>query len=221
MYIVKDRDRILNIAITALLFLIIFSLALTNSPIMMTFDTLIQDFVLGLSFNHPFLNHLLSFLGHPVMTGLYLIILWFLLWGFKHKLISFWAICTYISGEILFLIIRKIVARELPSGHPQNISAGSFPSHHVFSLILIFMLIYICAMPFLKKRWHVWLALVCMWLIIFILAIARIQLHANYPFDTIAGILLAYSWVEIWEIVYLSFFGNLTRIQVFRHSDFN
>lgn len=221
MYIVNDRDRILNIATTALLFIVIFSLIVTNSPIMMTFDALISDFILGLSFNHPILNQLLSFLGNPAMTGFYTFILWFLLWGFKHKLIAFWAICTYITGEILFLIIKKIVSRELPKSHPENLSTGSFPSHYVFSMTLVFMFIYVCALPFIKKRWHAWIITTVMWLVIFLLAIARIQMHANYSFDTVAGVLLAYSWVEIWELIYLKFFHNLTNTRIFRHSDFN
>lgn len=221
MYIVNDRDRILNITITVLLFIVIFSLITTNSPILMTFDVLIQDFVLGLSFNHPILNHLLSFFGHPVVTGLYIFSMWFLLWGFKHKLIAFWLVCTYITGETVFLAVHKLAARGLPTGHPKALTGSSFPSHQVFSLTLVGMLFYICVVPFIKQRWRGWLTTITLWLIIFLLAIARVQLRDSYPFDTIASILLAYSWVEIWELVYLKFFRNLTTTRVFRHSDYN
>ncbi|WP_137597102.1 hypothetical protein [Paucilactobacillus kaifaensis] len=221
MYIVNDRDRILNVTITVLLFIVICSLITTNSPILMTFDVLIQDFVLGLSFNHPILNHILSFLGHPAITWLYIFIMWFLLWGFKHKLISFWLVCTYVTGEVLFLILRKLVSRALPTGHSKTLTISSFPNHHVFSLTLVFMLIYICAVPFVKHRWRSWLIIIALWLIIFLLAIARIQLRDSYPFDAIGSILLAYSWVEIWELIYLNFFGKLTTTRLFRHSDYN
>lgn len=221
MYIVNDRDRILNVTITILLFIIIFSLITTNSPILMTFDVLIQDFILGLSFNHPGLNQLLSFVGQPLFVGLYVFLMWFLLWGFKHKLIAFWLVCTYVTGEVLFLIIRKISDRPLPTGHPKTLTGGSFPSHHIFSLTLVCMLIYICAVPLIQRRWRRWLITLALWLVLILLALARVQLHSSYPFDTIAGILLAYSWVELWEMVYLSFFGHFTTARLFAHSDYN
>lgn len=221
MYITNDHDRGLNSLMTALLFIFLLSLIVINSPILMTFDILLQDFILGLSFNHSVFNHLLSWLSNPVMVGIYILLIWFLLWGFKHKLIAFWLVCTSLTGEIIFLLIRRVTARPLPTGHEQGLTAGSFPNQHVFSITMVAMLLYICVVPFIRTRWRVWLTTIGLWLVTCLVIIGQIQLQNSYPFDAIASVLLAYSWVEIWEIIYLKAFKRLTQTRIFNHSDFN
>ncbi|WP_461239856.1 phosphatase PAP2 family protein [Paucilactobacillus sp. N302-9] len=220
MYIVPSRDRLLNIITAVLILIIMMSLILTNSPIFSLFDSLLQDFVTGLSFNHPLLNTLVSFLVNPVLVGFYILVLWFLLWGFKHKIIAFWCLCTYFSGEIVGLIMRKIVNRAQPLSHT-GAAHASFPSHHVFALSLLVILIYVAAMPYVENRLKRWVIVGLMWLLVIFVTIAQIQLKRAYPLDAVGSILLAYMWVECFEWIYLTFFNKLQNTRVFSHSDFN
>lgn len=220
MYIGENRDRVLNLITAFLIFAVLASLTMTKSPLFTLGDSLLQGFFTGMHFNHPIFNQIVSFFSNPILGFFYVFIMWFILWGFKHKLIAFWIVCTYVTGETLFMFVRKIVAREQPLNHT-NATHGSFPSHHVFTITLVFMFIFVAVVPFIESRIRVTATVIGMWLFTILVVIARIQLNAIFPFDAVGAILLAYTWVEIWEIVYLRIFVNLQNGRAFSHSDYN
>lgn len=220
MYIAEDNERIMNVGIGGLLFLVIAVLIKFKATLLSVFDTILQDLFTNLDFKPVILNHVMSVLFNPVVCVLYAIVLWFLLWGFKHKMIATWIVCVYISGEIFFLIVRTIIGREQPSGHPNTVH-GSFPNHHVYLASMLAMLIFISVVPFIESRWKKILVTVMMWILVILVMLARIQLKAAYPFDTLGALLLSYFWVELWEMIYLSQFENLCTQRIFRNSDYN
>lgn len=134
MYVIDKNDRYLNIIIGALIFALIASLVKTRLYLVALWETGLQEF---LATPPNFLERLLAFLSAPGFCVLYVFFIWFFLWGFKHKLIAFWSLITFFSGEIIFILIRLITYRPLPTGHPQKFinffipeSPFVFAGHH-------------------------------------------------------------------------------------------
>lgn len=219
MYVSFNRDRWLNITIAGLLFLIVIALIKYNSYLLALIDTSIQS---KLTTSHAgVFSHVFSALSNPVVCGIYAVIIWFLLWGFKHKLIATWALATYFVGQLVFMIIAKWVSRTRPAGHSSKLVSSGFPSHHLFAIMLICFIIWVAVFPWITKNWQKWLIMFLMILICLIVMVARIKMFENYPFDMVGSILLCYIWGQFSEWSYLKWFGTLGRSRIFRNSDYN
>lgn len=218
MYVIDKNDRYLNIIIGALIFALIASLVKTRLYLVALWETGLQEF---LATPPNFLERLLAFLSAPGFCVLYVFFIWFFLWGFKHKLIAFWSLIIFFSGEIIFILIRLITYRPLPTGHPKNLSISSFPNHHLFSLGIIFYIVYIAVIPLIRSIWQKYLLIFCMLAIAAILLVAEIKLKIAYPLDLFASVSLVYLWMQIAQLIYTKWFGNLWDIQIFKNSDYN
>lgn len=54
-----------------------------------------------------------------------------------------------------------------------------------------------------------------------ILLVAEIKLKIAYPLDLFASVSLVYLWMQIAQLIYTKWFGNLWDIQIFKNSDYN
>lgn len=219
MYITVKKDQAMNITIAILLLLIFIALIKYNSLFLAFLDTEIQKHFI----NHSVtvVNRGISVLSSPLMGGIYVILLWVIAWGFKHKLIATWAVLTYLIGQLIFIAIQSWANRPRPAGHPTGTNSASFPSHHLFSILLVCYLVWVVAFPWVAENWHRWLIAIALVLLCILVIIARLRMKSNYPFDMVGSFLLAYAWSQLAEIIYLRLFKRLRSLRLFRHSDFN
>lgn len=209
----------MNLLISALSFLIIVSLIKVNSFVLALWDTGVQGYFL----EEPpkLISHLVVNLSKPSLCYLYIAILWFLLWGFKHKILAFWVVCTYVFGDVFFLVVRQLVNRPRPIGHPKGLTNIGFPSHHMFAIIMVMYLVFIGLSPLIEndiKKWFLVTAMILMTVLVFI---ACVRLKINFPIDMIGSVILAYIWSQIAEFAFLHWFADLRQFEVFKNSDFN
>ncbi|AVK64726.1 phosphatase [Lactobacillus sp. CBA3606] len=161
---------------------------------------------------------LISWLASPGRDILWLVLLSFLLYGFKYKIQAFWSLGLMAGGVILDFIFKHLVARARPIDHLAADSGYSYPSGHVMGTFLLVTVIIIFVVPELASyRWALvlkWASIV--WLLL--VMIARIYMQAHYPTDTLGAVLLGWIWVEVMEWLYVLYARNLLRWQLFYRS---
>lgn len=219
MYVMTNRDRWLNVTIAVLLLLIIIALLKYDNYTFALWDTRLQTAIVG--HGASWLNHLISALTGAIVCGIYAVLLWFFLWGFKHKLIATWLLSTYLLGQVWFVLIRRWVARPRPAAHPHALTTTSFPSHHVFAVVLLSTLVWVAVLPWITHNWHRWLLAIALIVVSLLTIISRIKLNAAFPMDAVGSLLLVYIWLQVAKALYLSVFARLQGRSIFRHSDFN
>lgn len=220
MYIAHNRERKLNFLLAVLAFTIITTLVAFNSLTLVVINNTLQT-SLNLILNISLLNQLFAVLGGSLMCTVYILLLWFFLWGFKHKLIAAWLLATYFSGQIAFWLVRLLIHQShLINVAPTNLGV-TFPSWHLFSLILIDYCIYTAVLPLIKTKQQIRMIKIGIWLITLLVILTNIQLHLALPIDIMGSFLLAYAWLQLWQEQYLIHFNRLSNYKLFRHSDYN
>lgn len=149
------------------------------------------------------LMKLVSFIGSPKMSIIYVVIIAFFLWGFKYKIPALWALGTIAGGDVVAYVVKDIVKRARPAQHMATDDGYSFPSGHVFGFFLVAAILFMVVIPNLKKSWLRLLCQILLVLFIIILAISRVYLYAHYPSDVIGAMLLAYTWLQVAQWLYV------------------
>ena len=161
---------------------------------------------------------IISFLGSPKMDILWTLIIAFFLWGFKYKIPALWAICTVLGGDVIGFVVKHIIKRARPAQHMAKDNGYSFPSGHVLGFFLVAAVLFLVVIPLFRSAA---LRVICqLLLIVFIalLAVSRVYLLAHYPFDTIGAMLLAYTWVQIAEYLYVAIAPRISGWRIVHHS---
>lgn len=220
MYIEHNKERKLNFLLALLSFIIITSLIKFNSLTIVILNSLLP--IKLISFRYfLILNQLFSVLSNPALCTLYVLIMWFFLWGFKHKLIGTWLLLTYFSGKIVFSIIHLIVHQTLfINSLPTNLGV-TFPSKPAFLVILIDYCIYSSILPLQKNKKYYLLIKIFIWLLTALILLSHMQLHQSSPTDIVSSFLLAYAWIQLCKDQYLIHFASLNKYKFFRNSDYN
>lgn len=145
----------------------------------------------------------ISWLASPGRDILWIVLLAFLLYGFKYKIQAFWSLALMAGGVVLDFIFKHLVARARPIGHLATDTGYSYPSGHTMGTFILVATIIIIIVPEIDNyrlaQTVKWVSII--WLIL--VMVARVYLQAHYPTDTIGAVLLGWLWVEIMEWVYI------------------
>lgn len=212
-YIIDSKERWINIFIAIFVTGTLIYLTIIESSLLSSVDQFTQGILSHLSFNHPLFNKLILFLFAHLLLDVYIIAFWFLLWGFKHKLLATWGLMTYISANILAFVVNKLL--QLTSAHTPPVIDLTF-----LKLTILIYLIYICILPNIS-HFSGFLLMIFNFIILIFRSLAGIQLHTVALSTILISILTTYILIQIYETLYLHQFIKLQRIRLFRHSDFN
>ncbi|MFC6180637.1 phosphatase PAP2 family protein [Lactiplantibacillus daowaiensis] len=160
----------------------------------------------------------ISWLASPGRDIMWMIILAFLLYGFKYKIQAFWSLVLLAGGNILGFIFKHLVARSRPIGHSASDTGYSYPSGHVLGTFLIVAVIVIFIVPELEnyRLADAIQAVSVIWLIL--VMISRVYLSAHYPTDTVGAVLLGWWWLEVMEWLYVLYARKLLQWRLFYRS---
>ncbi|KIS02799.1 phosphatase PAP2 family protein [Paucilactobacillus wasatchensis] len=213
MYMEQDSSRLRRFLISGIIFVLIAAMIMANSVAFQLFDSMLQGFFVTdsqTSFKTLVMT-IVSALGSPKMAVVYVVIIAFLLWGFKYKIPAIWAIATLGSGDVVAFLVKNVVKRARPAQHLAGDDGFSFPSGHVFGMFIIAAILFLVVIPNIQRG--LWRLLCQILIVIFLilLAISRVYLYAHYPSDVIGAMLLAYTWVQVAEWLYVWFAPILKR----------
>lgn len=217
----ENRDRIFRFLLAFAIFIIIAIPVMERSLYLRFIDiSLIGDVQ---KHENLFLNlwyHLVSALDSPKIGVVWILIIAFLLWGFKYKLQSLWAMGTLFSGDVLDELIKHIVRRPRPVLHPAADVGYSFPSGHVFSTVLIISVLWILAVPLIQRHRLRIAAQVFCWAWVIMVMLARVYVNAHYPTDVLGALAMAYAWLQVCEWLYIRLAPRMKQWPLLRHSYF-
>ena len=205
MLIERDSNRWKRLTVSGVLFIVIAAMVYKNSMLIGTLDSVLQALVGSAhgTGGAKSLMTLVSFLGSPKMDIVWTLIIAFFMWGFRFKIPALWGICTLIGGDVLGFIVKHIVKRVRPAQHMASDDGYSFPSGHVLGFFIVAAIIFLVVLPVIQSAAIRVICQILLIIFVALLAISRVYLSAHFPFDTIGAMLLAYSWVQITEYLYV------------------
>jgi len=160
----------------------------------------------------------IAWLASPGLDVLWIVILAFLLYGFKYKIQAFWSVAYMAGAMILGFITKHLVARTRPINHLAQDTGYSYPSGHVlgtFVLVSVILLFVVPELPNYRLSQIVkWGSIV--WMILVMLS--RVYLSAHYPTDTLGAVLLAWSWSQVMQWFYVFWAPGLLQRKLFYRS---
>lgn len=160
----------------------------------------------------------IAWLASPGMDILWIVILAFLMYGFKYKIQAFWTLAYMVGSMALGFIVKHIIGRARPIGHLAQDTGYSYPSGHVlgtFVLVSVIIMLIVPELPSYRMAMIVkWVSVVWLVLVIF----SRIYLNAHYPTYTIGAVLLAWSWSQIMQWFYVFWAPGLLKWPLFYRS---
>lgn len=186
-------------------------LIVTNNHFILNIDHSIQSILNTIvSTTNTKIFSTITFLGSPIMDLIYLILIMLILYGKGKKDSSLWIGFILITGNIISFLVKITVKRQRPTGKIIPASGYSFPSGHVFGTTLVVLTLIFLILPYIKKQSTRTLIkyLLIVWLIV--VAISRVYLHGHYPSDVIGSALLAGTWWECCELLYLRYYDTIS-----------
>ncbi|GKT02747.1 phosphatase PAP2 family protein [Furfurilactobacillus entadae] len=218
MLIEKERGRGLILTITTILFLFLAIAALRQSQILSLIDSEIVNHIPHNSGVLTGLFSLITKLASPSLDLIYMFIIAGALWGFKYKIPALWALGYGLGGDVLGTIIKKIVARQRPVGHMASDDGYSFPSGHVLGMFMVAAILFVVVLPLMANNLQRLLVqtLLCIWMVL--VMFSRVYLQAHFPTDTIGAVLLAYSWLQCAEYLYVWLAPKLQKVRFLSNS---
>lgn len=190
-HLTENKNRPIYATVYLIAFLILAVLVKLNSPLITSFDKGVQELLWPLvSPGMTKFVNFLTFLGGPMMSFIYCIIICVVVY-FSHDIYNAtWAFLTVVCCNLINWVVKNIMARPRPSDRFVAEHGFSFPSGHTFGTALFVLLLFYLYLPHLhsqaaKNIIHI---LGTLWIIV--IALTRIYLHVHYPTDTIASVLL-------------------------------
>ncbi|WP_125765171.1 phosphatase PAP2 family protein [Levilactobacillus mulengensis] len=200
----KDRDRPWKFTLATILFLVVAVYIKAQNAYVDFLDSSIVDVIQK---NQPGWKTLLyrgvTSLAEPKLDIIWVLILAFLLWGFKFKIPALWCLATLAGGDVIASLVKSLVKRARPSAHLAIDDGYSFPSGHVFGTFLLIAMIWVILMPMIMAAWKAWLLRIVLIVWMVLVMISRVYLNAHFPTDTIGAVLLAYLWLQVAEGLYI------------------
>ncbi|WP_203640856.1 phosphatase PAP2 family protein [Levilactobacillus andaensis] len=200
----RDRDRPWKFGLATVLFLIVAFYIQAQNAYVEFLDSSIVDVIQK---NQPGWKTLLyrgvTSLAEPKLTIVWVLILAFLLWGFKFKIPALWSLATLAGGDVIAALVKNVVKRARPTAHLAIDDGYSFPSGHVFGTFLLVAMIWLILIPMISASWKAWIVRVVLIIWMGLVMISRVYLNAHFPTDTIGAVLLAYLWLQIAQGIYI------------------
>ncbi|WP_206912078.1 hypothetical protein IGL98_001417 [Enterococcus sp. DIV0840] len=136
----------------------------------------------------------------------------FILWRKKQKLLAFWMSSNVLVVSAIGFLLKNLVARMRPNvGQLAERTSYSFPSGHSLLAMCLVCSIIIAAQTIYPERSknyrhlkNVLIIYVCL------IGLSRIYLRVHYPSDVLAGFLLSYAWVNLSYVCLQKLFLNRT-----------
>ncbi|UQS86333.1 phosphatase PAP2 family protein [Nicoliella spurrieriana] len=160
----------------------------------------------------------ISFLASPKMDILWIVIIAFFLWTIRYRIPAVWALATLLSGNVVGVILKKIVQRPRPLLHSAADTGFSYPSGHVLGTVLVVSVIWVLLIPMLKNRRTQIVAKTIAVIYVILVMMSRVFLNAHYPSDTVGALLVGYTWFQFCEWLYYHYAGKLNRYHPFQKS---
>ncbi|GMA69695.1 phosphatase [Leuconostoc litchii] len=218
--IISVKNKQLRHAIIYFIAVIILALSLKINFLIPSLDNAIHSFTTGIQNNlNDAIMTVFSFLGSPIVDIIYILILTGVLILANLRIPAIWSISTIILGYILNSFIRLIVARTRPVGHLLSDQGSSFPSSHVFGIFSVIFILFLVVIPNIESYQK---RILISWGIILVGVMnimSRMYFNANYFTDTVAAILLAYSWVILAGKLYPILAKYLISLPFFSHDE--
>lgn len=200
----RDRDRPWKFTLATALFLVVAIYIKAQNAYVEFIDSSIVDVIQK---NQPEWKTLLyrgvTSLAEPKLDIIWVLILAFLLWGFKFKIPALWCLATLAGGDVIASLVKNLVKRPRPSTHLAIDDGYSFPSGHVFGTFLVIAMIWVILVPMIATAWRAWLVRILLIVWLGLVMISRVYLNAHFPTDTIGAVLLAYLWLQFAEGLYI------------------
>lgn len=124
------------------------------------------------------------------------LIMSFILWRKKNKLLAFWLSCNVLAVSFIGYILKHVIARVRPDvGQLAERTSYSFPSGHSL-LAMCFVCSMFIALKTINPNKFKGLKIALIAYVVLI-GITRIFLRVHYPSDVLGGFLLSYTWVNL------------------------
>lgn len=209
--IFKQNDHRKWLALTYIIvFFLLEVMIVSNNAFILGIDHSIQN-ILGnmVSATSTKIFSTITFLGSPMMDVIYLLLIMLILFIRGRKDSSLWIGFILISGNIIAFLVKITVRRQRPLDKIIPASGYSFPSGHVFGTTLVILTLIFLVLPSIKNMStrKIIKGLLIAWLII--VAISRVYLRGHFPSDVIGSALLAGTWWECCELLYLRYYDSI------------
>lgn len=223
MFIERDDHRLRRFAIGGVFFLILMLLIMFNSSVATMVDAVLQSLFTGQRLEGAGWFHalmtLLSFLAKPTMDIIWILIIAVVLWLKRYQIPALWAVCTLLGGDVFGELVKHIVKRARPAQHLAADDGYSFPSGHVLGFFLVAAVLLLIVVPLIRKHSTRTICQLLIVFAVFFLAVSRVYLYAHWPFDTIGAMLLAYTWLQVAEWLYVAWAPRLLRVPFLSSSE--
>ncbi|GAY73293.1 phosphatase PAP2 family protein [Lentilactobacillus kosonis] len=220
MFIEPDHNRWAKLIVSFLLTAFIAVSVSMNFDYLQFLDSMITTGIQGKAVSQPLEGFytMISFLASPKMDIFWILIIAFFLWGFKYKIPALFAIFTLGGADVIGFIIKNVVKRDRPPLHMATDDGYSFPSGHVLGAFIVLAIIWIFVVPLIGKASVRILIRAILIIGLMLVMFSRVYLNAHYPTDTIGAGFVAYTWLQLAEILYSLYAPNLKQINFISNS---
>ncbi|WP_268912609.1 phosphatase PAP2 family protein [Lentilactobacillus sp. SPB1-3] len=220
MFIEPDHNRWAKLIVSFLLTAFITVSVSMNFDYLQFIDSMITTAIQGKAVSQPLEGFytLISFIASPKLDIFWILVIAFFLWGFKYKIPALFSIITLLGADVIGFLIKNVVKRDRPPLHMASDDGYSFPSGHVLGAFIVIAIIWIFVVPIIGNAT---LRIVVRTLLIIGLALvmfSRVYLNAHYPTDTIGAAFVAYTWLQLAEILYAMYAPRLKQINFLSNS---
>lgn len=208
----ENKNRSILAIIYLVLFLSMEILVTTKNSFLMNFDTQVQNIIT------PMVNSMrtsimvvVSFIGSPVVSLLLAMFIAILFYSKKRKVDGIWTALTFLSGDALAFVVKEVVHRARPNDKVVPDSGYSFPSGHIFGLTLLVLIVIYLVLPYVQNQEARFVLgiLTIIWLLV--VSFARLYLRGHFASDIIGSMLLAGTWWQCCEMLYVRYYQKVTK----------
>ncbi|WP_413626958.1 phosphatase PAP2 family protein [Fructilactobacillus vespulae] len=161
---------------------------------------------------------IVSLLASPKFDLIWMVLLAIFFWGCRYKVTAVWSLCLIVGGDVLGFVLKHIIGRARPSLHLASDDGFSFPSGHVLGMFLVISAVWILLIPIVKgtSKAVVMKTILVVWMILVMMS--RVYLNAHFPSDVLGAALLAFTWLQVAEYLYIKYSPRLQQIKIFNNS---
>lgn len=152
---------------------------------------------------------LVSWLGRPVLLGLFVAVGVVILWRRNQRKLVAFLVLTTLGGGLVDSAVKILVNRPRPLvDHPVQTAFGkSFPSGHAMSSLVCFGALLVIFLPALRTRRSRHVAVGVTALLVLAIGLSRLMLGVHFVSDVVGGYVLGAAWLlgavaifEVWRV---------------------